>query len=103
MPRVKVSAAPLRRAARVVYRDTVDGWIVQNRTLSIGEVWNISYAVPGDWAPFRLWCTFYTRTVGTFCAAALDSAKWFLIHPVRGPITVMLATAGPLVGSHFIH
>jgi hypothetical protein len=103
LPKIRISAAPLRRLARVMYRDTVDGWIVQNRTLSMGEVFHLNYAVPGDWKPFRIWCTFYTRTFGTFVAAVLDGAKFLLIHPVRGPITVTFATVGPLVGTHFIH
>jgi hypothetical protein len=97
------TAAPLRRAVRVVYRDTVDGWIVQNRTLSMGEVFTMQYAVPGDWKPFRIWCTVYTRTFGTLSAALLDGAKWLLIHPVRGPITVTLSTAAPLAGAYLIH
>jgi hypothetical protein len=88
MPRINVSAAPLRTVGRVLYRDTVDGWIVRTPAPSIAEVWNFEYAVPGDWAPFRIWCKVWTRTAGTLVAATLDGIKWVLIHPVRGPLAI---------------
>lgn len=93
---------PLRYVGRVLYRDAVDGWIVQGRTLSIVEVARLQYAVPGDWKPFRLWCTFYTRSFGPFFAAVLDGTKWVFIHPVRGPLAGA-GTAAAIIVPHFIH
>ena len=95
-------ANPLRYAARIVYRDTADGWIVQSRTLSIADVWNINYAVPDDWTPFRVWCKVYTRSAGVAAAAVLDGVKWFLIHPVRGPLLIT-GSGAAYIASHFIH
>jgi hypothetical protein len=96
--RVKVPGNPFR----IVYRDAVDGWIFQGRTLSLVEVAQLQYAVPGDWAPFRIWCTVYTRSLGPFFAGVLDAAKFVLIHPVRGPIAG-LGTAAAVIAPHLIH
>jgi hypothetical protein len=101
MPTVAV-AAPARHVLSIVYSDVADGWIVQNRTLSIGEVWSVQYAVPGDWKPFQLWTRLYTRSFGVVFAAVLDGVKWTLIHPVRGPLAGLL-TGGAVTASHFIH
>lgn len=101
MPKVQMGTR-LRHVSRVLYRDTADGWLMQGRTLSVAEVAQLRYAVPGDWKPFQLWCTFYTRSFGPFFAAVLDGAKFVLIHPVRGPLAGAGAVAAVIV-PHFIH
>jgi hypothetical protein len=101
MPKIQVGGW-LRHAGRVFYRDAADGWLMQGRTLSVAEVAQLRYAVPGDWKPFRLWCTFYTRSLGPIFAAVLDGAKFTLIHPVRGPLAGA-GTAAAIIVPHFIH
>lgn len=75
------------RAVRVVYLDAADSWIVRESTPSIRQVWKADYtaSVPGNYAPFRYWCRGW-RYPAVASAAVLDSAKWALIHPVRGPL-----------------
>ncbi len=73
---------------RVVYTDSVDGWILNTSAPSIRQVAGFRYAVPGDWKPFRIWCQVWTKTVAPVAAGALDGVKWLLIHPVRGPIVI---------------
>lgn len=89
----RVAAWPCH-AGRVMYLDAADSWIVKNSTPSIRQVWSTDYAasIPGDYAPFRYWCRAY-RYPAVAAAAVLDSAKWMLIHPVRGPL-FLSATAG---------
>lgn len=101
MPKLQVGHR-LRLFGRVFYRDAADGWLMQGRTLSVAEVAQLRYAVPGDWGPFRIWCTVYTRSVGPVVAAILDGAKWVLIHPVRGPLAGA-GTAAALIAPHVIH
>jgi hypothetical protein len=101
MPKVQLGAFPLRRITRVVYNDAVDGWIVRTPAPSIAEVFNFEYAVPGDYAPFRVWCKVYTRSLGVLFASAFDGAKWVLIHPVRGPLA-MLGAAAAITVPQFI-
>jgi hypothetical protein len=101
LPKVDV-AAPARHMVGVVYSDAVDGWIAQGRTLSIAEVAKARYAVPGDWAPFRIWTRLYTCSLGVLFAAVCDGVKWVFIHPVRGPVAGAL-TGGAITASYFIH
>lgn len=90
----RVAAWP-RRVGRVMYLDAADSWIVRDSTPSIRQVWSTDYtaAVPGDYAPFRWWCRGY-RYPAVAAAAVLDSAKWILIHPVRGPLFITATGVG---------
>jgi hypothetical protein len=86
------AARPLvaaRRVGRVMYLDAADSWIVRESTPSIRQVWATDYSatVPGDFVPFARWCRAY-RYPAVGAAAVLDSVKWMLIHPVRGPLFI---------------
>ncbi len=78
-----------------MYLDAADSWIVRESTPSIRQVWATDYAALAtvDYLPFRLWCRGY-RYVAVSSAAALDSVKWMLIHPVRGPLCLTAVGAG---------
>lgn len=77
-----------RRVGRVMYLDAADSWIVRESTPSIRVVWRTDYsATTPEFAPYRRWCRAY-RYPAVAAAAALDSAKWMLIHPVRGPLFI---------------
>lgn len=78
-----------RRVGRVMYLDAADSWIVRESTPSIRTVWRTDYsaAMPADFVPYRRWCRAY-RYPAVAAAAALDSVKWMLIHPVRGPLFI---------------
>jgi hypothetical protein len=93
--------AGARRMGRVMYLDAADSWIVRDSTPSIRQVWAADYtaAVPGDYAPFRFWCRGYRYPAVAF-AALLDSAKWLLIHPVRGPLFLTAVGAGIAAAIH---
>ncbi|MCW6003832.1 hypothetical protein K1W54_04445 [Micromonospora sp. CPCC 205371] len=80
--------------ARVVYLDTADAWLWSESTPSIRQVLATDYSAstPAGWLPFVVWCKAYKVPAVVF-AAVLDSAKWFLIHPVRGPL-FLAATGG---------
>lgn len=84
-----------RRALRVMYLDAADSWIVRESTPSIRQVWATDYtaSVPGDYPPFQLWCRVY-RVPAVVAAAVLDSTKWCLIHPVRGPLLLAATAVG---------
>lgn len=90
--RVVVAA---RQIGRVAYLDAADSWIVRDSTPSIKQVWQADYSVtvPGGYAPFRYWCKTY-RYPAVAAAAVFDSAKWMLIHPVRGPLFISTVGAG---------
>lgn len=85
-----VPLAGVRRLGRVVYLDAADSWIVQGRTLSMVEVWRADYVVPGNYTPFRIWCRAY-RYPATVWAAGCDAVKFLGVHPVRGPLTLIVA------------
>lgn len=89
------TAERVRQVVRVVYLDAADSWIVSEPSPSIRQVWAADYtaSVPGGYAPFRYWCRGYRYPAVAF-AAVLDSAKWALIHPVRGPLFLTLTGAG---------
>lgn len=93
--------AVARRISRVMYRDAADSWIVRDSTPSIAQVWATDYAALAtvDYAPFRVWCRFY-RFPAVLFAAGLDSAKWMLIHPVRGPLFLTAVSVGVAVATH---
>lgn len=84
-----------RRIGRVMYLDAADSWIVRESTPSIRQVWGTDYAALArvDYAPFRVWCRAY-KPVAVSSAAVLDGVKWFLIHPVRGPLFLTATSAG---------
>lgn len=84
-----------RQVGRVMYRDAADSWIVRESTPSIRQVWSTDYAALAsvDWAPFRVWCRFW-RYPAVFFASATDGAKFFLIHPVRGPLFIGAVAGG---------
>lgn len=91
----------IRSAVEVMYLDAADSWIVKDSTPSISQVWNTDYSttVPGGYAPFRAWCRAY-RYPAVAAAAVLDSTKWFLIHPVRGPLFTAAVGVGVGVAIH---
>jgi hypothetical protein len=82
------------RLLRVVYLDAADSWLLSESTPSIKVVWRADYSAsaPAGWLPFVVWCKAYKPAAVMF-AALLDSAKWLLIHPVRGPLLIA-ATGG---------
>ncbi|MEV1315406.1 hypothetical protein AB0J14_04895 [Micromonospora arborensis] len=84
-----------RRIGRVMYLDAADSWIVRESTPSIRQVWATDYATLAtvDYAPFRVWCRAY-KPMAVGSAAVLDSVKWMLIHPVRGPLFLTATGAG---------
>lgn len=80
--------AAARRVGRVMYLDAADSWIVRESTPSIRVVWRTDYsATTPEFVPYQRWCRAY-RYPGIAFAAALDSMKWMLIHPVRGPLFI---------------
>lgn len=87
-----VRGSAVSRLVRVVYLDAADSWIVSDSTPSIKQVWRADYAAaaPGHWLPFVLWCKTY-RVLAVFLATLLDSLKWMLIHPLRGPLFLTIA------------
>ncbi|WP_431728547.1 hypothetical protein [Verrucosispora sp. TAA-831] len=88
--RLGVRAAGWARATgRVMYLDAADSWIVRERSQTIRQVWSTDYAAaaPGDFAPFRRWCRAY-RYPAVAATVVLDSVKWLLVHPVRGPLSI---------------
>ncbi|MEU0078496.1 hypothetical protein ABZY58_11420 [Micromonospora tulbaghiae] len=90
-----------RRVGRVMYRDAADSWIVRESTPSIRQVWRTDYAALAsvDSAPLRVWCRFW-RYPAVLFASGLDGAKWFLIHPVRGPLFITVTGGGVAVALH---
>jgi hypothetical protein len=82
------------RLPRVVYLDAADSWLWSESTPSIRQVWATDYSsgAPAGWLPFVVWCKAY-RLPAVVSAALLDSIKWMLIHPVRGPL-FLAATGG---------
>lgn len=95
------TATRLRHFGRVMYLDAADSWIVSDSTPSIKTVWNTDYSttVPGNYRPFIIWCRVW-RYPAVACAATLDSAKWLLIHPLRGPL--FIATIGGTVAATYL-
>lgn len=84
-----VRGSAVSRLVRVAYLDAADSWIVSDSTPSIKAVWRADYAAatPGHWLPFVIWCKVY-RLPAVLVAAVLDSLKWLLIHPLRGPLSL---------------
>lgn len=84
-----------RTTARVMYRDAEGSWILSERSQTMKQVWRTDYAAIAsvDWAPFRMWCRSW-RYPAVMFAAGTDSAKFFLIHPVRGPLFLTAVGAG---------
>lgn len=98
-------AARARRAGRhaieVVYLDAADSWWWTGVSPSLRDVVAADYgalAVAG-YAPFRWWCRGW-KLVAVASAAGLDTVKWFLIHPVRGPLFLAATGAGVGVAFH---
>lgn len=87
-----VRGSAVSRLVRVAYLDAADSWIVSDSTPSIRAVWKTDYAAaaPAGWLPFVVWCKAY-RLPAVVLAAMLDSVKWMLIHPVRGPLFLTIA------------
>jgi len=85
----------------VVYLDTADGFLLNEASPTIRQVWNTNYAdaSPIDWPTYRAWCRVW-KPVAVGAAAVCDSAKFFLIHPVRGPLSVTAAAVGIAVATH---
>lgn len=88
-------AAKIRHIGRVMYLDAADSWIVNTHSPAPKTVWRTDYnsAVPGAYRPFTTWCRIYRYPAVVF-GATLDGAKWLLIHPLRGPLTITAAAAG---------
>lgn len=84
----------VRREVQVVYLDTADSWLLTGRAPSAKDIWRADYAanVPADFAPFVMWCRAY-RVPAVLVALLLDGTKWLLVHPVRGPLTLLTAVA----------
>lgn len=84
-----------RTTGRVMYLDAADSWIVRESAPSIRQVWATDYAALArvNYTPFRIWCRFW-RYPAVLAAASLDSVKWALIHPVRGPLFLTATGAG---------
>lgn len=91
----------IRRFGRVMYADVEGSWIVRDATPSISQLWKTDYPAIAsiDYAPFRIWCRAYRYPAVAF-AAVLDSAKWALIHPVRGPLFITTVGAGITAAIH---
>ena len=87
-----VRGSAVSRLVRVVYLDAADSWIVSDSTPSIRVVWKTDYAsaAPAGWLPFVVWCKAY-RLPAVLVAVVLDSVKWLLIHPLRGPLSLTIA------------
>lgn len=85
----------VRRVSRVVYLDTADSWILNEDSPAPKKVWKTDYtaAVPGGYKPFVRWCRAW-RYPAVILGSACDGAKWFLIHPVRGPLTITAVGTG---------
>jgi hypothetical protein len=83
-----------------MYLDAADSWIVSDSTPSIRQVWATDYAALAtvNYTPFRLWCRSY-RIFAVASAATLDSVKWCLIHPVRGPLFLTATSVGIAVAA----
>ncbi|MEU7170281.1 hypothetical protein ABZ949_02170 [Micromonospora tulbaghiae] len=81
-----------------MYLDAADSWIVRESTPSIRQVWATDYPALArvDYAPFRVWCRVY-KPAAVGSAAVLDSVKWLLIHPVRGPLFLSAVGVGAAV------
>lgn len=93
-----VRGSAVSRLVRVAYLDAADSWIVSDFTPSIKTVWRTDYAAaaPGHWLPFVAWCKTY-RVLAVVLATLLDSLKWMLIHPLRGPL--FLTIGGGIVAA----
>lgn len=89
-----------RQIGRVMYLDAADSWIVSDSTPSIRQVWAADYAALAtvNYTPFRMWCRSY-RLFAVASAATLDSVKWCLIHPVRGPLFLTATSVGIAVAT----
>jgi hypothetical protein len=92
---------PVGRFFRVVYLDAADSWIADERSPSAKTVWRTDYTAHLDtvWKPYGYWAKAY-RAAAVVWALLLDSIKWLLIHPVRGPLTLTTALALHLLATH---
>ncbi|MEU7978277.1 hypothetical protein AB0B63_07065 [Micromonospora sp. NPDC049081] len=84
-----------------MYLDAADSWIVREPSTSIRQVWATDYAALSgiDDPTYRAWCRLW-RYPAVLSAAALDSTKFFLIHPVRGPLFLTAVGVGAAVATH---
>lgn len=110
-PRPRAHAVPLRlakartsvvrRMVQVVYLDAADSWIAEERSPSAKTVWRTDYTAHLDtvWKPYGYWARAY-RVAAVLFAMLLDAAKFLLIHPLRGPITLTFAAVGYLAAAH---
>ncbi len=103
--KARAAAARTRRGLRsvveVVYLDAADSFLVNERSQTVRQVWNTNYAdaSPIDSPTYRAWCRVW-KPVAVVSATACDSAKFFLIHPVRGPLAVTATAVGIAVATH---
>jgi hypothetical protein len=82
------------RFFRVVYLDAADSWIAEERSPSARTVWRTDYTAHLDtaWKPYGYWARAY-RAAAVVFALLLDSIKWLLVHPLRGPLGLFIALA----------
>lgn len=80
------------RAGRVVWADAADSWIVREHSPAPRTVWAADYTahIPGAYPPFVRWCRLW-RIPAVLFGVLLDAVKFFLIHPVRGPLALLVA------------
>jgi hypothetical protein len=82
------------RIVRIVYSDTADSWLLQERSPSARTVWATDYTshLDNPWGPYRAWAKAW-RPAAVLFALLCDAVKFFLIHPARGPVTVLTVAA----------
>lgn len=92
---------PWRRVARVVYLDAADSWIVRESSPAPRTVWRTDYTahLTSPPAVYVRWCRVW-RYPGTTLGAVCDGVKFFLIHPVRGPVAIVAFVALILLANY---
>lgn len=91
----------LRRMVRVVYLDAADSWIVRESSPAPRTVWRTDYTAHLISPPtaYVRWCRVW-RYPGTVLGATCDGLKFFLIHPVRGPLAIVAGSALTVIALH---
>lgn len=92
----------VRNTAEVAYLDAADGFILNSRSQTIREVVATDYAAASplrDYRPFRVWCRVW-KPVAVTVVTGVDTAKFLLVHPVRGPLTLTAVAVGAVIANH---